>query len=138
MFIMPTLNQTTIAGRLTRDPEMKQTVNGKNFARLSIAVDNHFQKGGEWEKDTFYITLQCWEYVAEKVVKNGFKGAPVIVTGRLNVSKWTDQNGVEKTNPEIIADRISVLEWQDKQSQPNKQSQTQTQTQHSEGGDVPF
>ena len=131
MFKMPIINQVVIAGRTTKEPELKHTSAGVSYSKFDIAVDNWRLSAGEWKKDTCFFTVVAWGYVAENFAKRAYKGAPVVITGRLSVSKWTDQQGAERSSVEIVAEKISVMEW--------KEAAEQTQqTQYSEGGDVPF
>ena len=131
MFKMPILNQVVIAGRTTKEPELKKTNSGMSYAKFSIAVNNYYMKDGKWEHDTCYFSVTAWGNIAENYAKRAYKGAPMVITGRLSVSKWTDQQGAERSSVEIVAEKISVMEW--------KEAAEQTQqTQYSEGGDVPF
>lgn len=94
------LNVCTLMGRLTRDPEMRQTQTGKNVASFSIACDRDV--GGE----TDFIDIVVWEKTAEFVCNYFKRGSMIAVTGRLQSRKWTGKDGNNRTDREIVADRV--------------------------------
>lgn len=70
---MPDLNKVIVAGRLTRDPELKYTSSGKPFCRLSVANSRRFRarEGAEWQEETTFVEVAVWgpqaEYVGQKL-----------------------------------------------------------------------
>ena len=97
------MNLALIAGRLTRDAEMRNTTSGKAVTKLSVATNEKF---GETER-TEYHTVIAWEKSAERVA--GLKkGDQVMVQGRLQTRKW-DKDGVEHRTTEIVANSIEFL-----------------------------
>ena len=74
---MATLNQCSFIGRLGKDPEMNYTPNGKAVTKFSLAVDQG--KG----QDTLWLTIVCWNELAERMHEYLSKGQLVFVQGRL-------------------------------------------------------
>jgi single-strand DNA-binding protein len=102
------MNSVNMIGRLTRDPELRTTNTGKDVASFSIAVAKRFKREGEPDADFFRCTT--WSQSATYISNYGFKGARVSVTGRLETRKFTDREGNERENVEIVVDNVSVLD----------------------------
>lgn len=99
------LNQIIVAGRLTRDPELRVTGSGVSVTSFTVAVDRDYKNnGGERETDFFDVT--SWRNTAEFVSKNFTKGKMAIVSGRLQNRSWTDKDGNKRKSAEIVADRV--------------------------------
>lgn len=109
---IPRINRAQISGRITKDPELKRTSSGTEVVRFTVAVDKVYKdKSGNWQSETIFIPVQAWASLAERFCKDAKKGSPVIVEGRISVSKWDDMDGKQKESTEIVADQIHVLEW---------------------------
>lgn len=96
------LNHIVIMGRLTRDPELRQTGSGVSFANFSVAVDRDFSKGEE--KETDFIDCVAWRHTGEFVSKYFTRGSLIVVSGRLQVRSYTDKDGNNRRAAEIVAD----------------------------------
>lgn len=99
------LNHITIMGRLTRDPEMRRTGSGIPVTSFTIACDRDFYGKGS-EKETDFIDVTAWRNTAEFVNSYFSKGRMAIVSGRLQIRKWTDKNGSERRSAEVVADNV--------------------------------
>ena len=99
------LNHITIMGRLTRDPEMRRTGSGVPVTSFTIACDRDFSGKGS-EKETDFIDVTCWRNTAEFVNSYFNKGRMAVVSGRLQIRKWTDKNGTERRSAEVVADNV--------------------------------
>ena len=97
------LNTITIMGRLTRDPEFRSTASGTSVTNFCVAVDRDFNHG---EKQTDFIECVAWKHTAEFVSKYFRKGTLAVVNGRLNSRKWTDRDGNNRINWEVVVDNI--------------------------------
>ena len=96
------LNHIVIMGRLTRDPELRQTGSGVSVANFSVAVDRDFSKGEE--KETDFIDCVAWRHTGEFVSKYFTRGSLIVVSGRLQVRSYTDKDGNNLRAAEIVAD----------------------------------
>lgn len=124
--------QVTISGNLTRDPELKFTQGGTAICTFSVASNYRFQKDGDWEEKVSFFDVTVWgqngEQVAAVLADNG-KGAPVIVTGRLEQQTWEDKDGNgTRSKVVLIADEVGILtrgieSWERKVSSGNGQQQ---------------
>lgn len=111
---IPRINRAQISGRITKDPELKRTPSGTEVVRFTVAVDRGYKdKSGSWQSETIFIPVQAWASLAERFCKDAKKGSPVIVDGRISISKWAGKDGNQKETTEIVADQIHVLEWEE-------------------------
>jgi single-strand DNA-binding protein len=92
-------------GNLTRDPEIKYGSTGNAFVNFSIAVSRK-DKNGEEKVSFFDVT--AFGSVAENVANSLVKGNRVLVSGRIEQSKWTDKEGNERTSYKVIADEVGA------------------------------
>ncbi len=99
-------NRVILMGRLTADPELRQTPSGVSMCRITIAVDRSFVKQGEERKADFF-DITFWRQQAEFVSRYFSKGRVIHVEGRLQNDNYTDQNGVKHYRNSIIADNVS-------------------------------
>lgn len=95
------MNQVTLMGRLTRDPELRQTAQGTPVASWTLAVDKEYQKGEERQAE-FYDCVG-WNKTGEFVARNFRKGQQMAMLGRLSVRDWTDKEGNKRRSYEIVA-----------------------------------
>lgn len=114
---VPDLNRVFIAGRLTRDPELKY-VGGSNTAicRLGIANTRFYKdkNSGERREDTTFVDVTVWGPQAEFVGERLRKGRPVLVEGSLRTNEWEDQATGQKRSKMIVnAQRVTPLDWDD-------------------------
>ncbi len=110
---IPDLNRVIIAGRLTRDPELRYTQGGLAFCRVCIANTRYFRKkdGTRGEEDMF-VDFVVWDKQAEYVGERLRKGRPVLVEGRLKSDTWEDKaTGQKRSKIEINAQRVVPLDW---------------------------
>ena len=112
---VPDLNKVIIAGRLTRDPELKYVSSGRAVCHVSIANSQHFKgKDGERRESTTFVDVTLWDKQAEWVGERLKKGRPVLVEGRLKSDSWDDKTtGQKRSKLEISGQRLTPLDWDD-------------------------
>ena len=100
------LNKVLLIGRLGADPEIKQMVNGKSVARLSIATSQNWKdksSGERKEKTEWHRIVIFNEGLVNVVQQYVKKGANVYVEGQLSTRKWKDEStGQDKYSTEIV------------------------------------
>jgi len=100
------LNKVLLIGRLGADPEIKQMVNGKNVARLSLATSNTWKDkntGEKKEKTEWHRIVIFNEGLVNVVQQYVKKGAQVYIEGQLTTRKWKDEKlGIDKYSTEIV------------------------------------
>ena len=100
------LNHIVLMGRLTRDPELRNTASNIPVASFRIAVDRDFGRGENGERQTDFIDVVAWRQTGEFVSRNFTKGSMVVVSGRLQIRDWTDRDGNKRTSAEVVADNV--------------------------------
>lgn len=113
---MPDLNRVFLAGRLTRDPELRYTPSGAAVCKMNLAVTRYSRtKEGERKEDTLFINVSAWEKQAEFCGQYLRKGRPILVEGVLRSDEWEDKNtGQRRSSIEVRASRIQQLDWADR------------------------
>ncbi len=95
------LNNITIMGRLTRDPEYRTVGNGTSLVNFRVAVDRDFGPKDGGEKKADFIDCVAWRKTAEFITKHFTKGQMIVVTGRLEMEDYTDKEGNKRTSVKI-------------------------------------
>lgn len=104
------LNQVTLMGNLTRDPELRQTPTGQNVTSFSLALNRAYKdSGGEWKEVTDYVDIVCWGTLAERVAQYMSKGRRCLVQGRLQSRSW-EQDGNKRSKVEVLANDVTFLD----------------------------
>ena len=100
------LNKVLLIGRLGADPEIKQMVNGKSVARLSLATSNTWKdkNTGEKKEKTEWHRIVIFNEGLVKVVEQYVKkGAQVYIEGQLTTRKWKDEKaGIDRYSTEVV------------------------------------
>lgn len=98
------MNKVILIGRLTANPEYRQTPNGVAVCRFNIAVDRPYQKDKEKEVD--FISCQAWRNTADFVSRFFTKGKPIVVEGSLRNNNYTDKNGVNHYGMDVLVSNV--------------------------------
>ena len=102
------LNKVILGGRLTADPELKQTQSGIAVVTFRMAVNRRASSGQQPEVDFFTVT--AWRSTAEFVNRFFKKGSSICVIGSIQNRSWTDQQGQKRYATEIVADEINFVD----------------------------
>ena len=103
------MNEVWLIGRLTKDPEVRQTPGGKTVAKITLAVDRDF-KNADGEREADFIDVLTWEKLADSCSKHLGKGRLVSVKGRLQIRSYDDSQGIRRKAAEVVADKVSFLD----------------------------
>ena len=128
------LNKVQLIGRLGADPEIKQMVNGKNIARLSIATSQSWKDkstGERKEKTEWHRVVIFNEGLINVIQQYLKKGANVYLEGQLATRKWRDEkSGQDKYSTEIVLQgynsSLTMLDGKNKSNNSNETSQTKS------------
>jgi single-strand DNA-binding protein len=105
------LNRVFMVGRLTKDPELRQTTNGTSVANFTIALNRRYKSAtGEWKDEATYVGVVAWQKLAELCKQYLAKGRAVLVEGKLQNRNWETEDGQKRSTIEIRADRIEFLD----------------------------
>ncbi|MBQ1779377.1 MAG: single-stranded DNA-binding protein [Acidaminococcaceae bacterium] len=130
------MNQLTIIGNLTRDPELRTTSAGISVCSFTVAV-NRKKQGQQPEAD--YFSVSAWRERGENCAKFLLKGKKVCVVGPVSVRTYQAQNGETRAQMEVTADEVEFLTPRTEgQPAQHRQVDQQTQMEVVETDDLPF
>ena len=103
------LNVVALVGRLTRDPQLKRTVQGEAVTSFTLAVNrNYTSRDGQQQAD--FINCVVWKKLAENVDKYCSKGSLVGVEGRIQTRSYENNQGQRVNVVEVVCDSVQFLE----------------------------
>lgn len=119
------MNKAIIMGRLTADPELRQTQSGIASCRFTVAVNRRFKNDkGEYEAD--FISCQAWRQTAEFVAKYFSKGSMICIDGTLRTGSYQDKNHSDVTHytTDVLVENVEFCgsKKESEQSPPTNQN----------------
>ncbi|HVB64399.1 MAG TPA: single-stranded DNA-binding protein [Nitrolancea sp.] len=138
------LNKIMLIGNLGRDPEMRFTPSGKPVTDFSIAVSRRRRSPeGENIDETEWFRIVCWDRLAEISDQYLNKGSKIYVEGRVQVRKYTGNDGQERTSVDVIASELIILTPRGESSggyreSPSKEPRESGRAIEEDFDDVPF
>ena len=99
------LNKVILGGRMTADPELKQTPQGVSVTSFSIAVN---RRGKDAQTD--FINCVAWRQTAEFICKFFKKGSSICISGSVQTRTWNDQQNNKRYATEIVADEAYFVD----------------------------
>lgn len=111
------LNQVSLMGRLTADPELRHTPNDIAVTTFTLAVNRSYVKQGA-ERQADFIDIVAWRSTAEFICRYFKKGQMMAVTGSIQTRNYTDKEGKNRKAFEVVADNVYFTESRGS-SQPN-------------------
>jgi single-strand DNA-binding protein len=146
------LNRAQIIGRVTQDPELRQTPSGQSVVSFSVATNRSWKdSSGEQKYQTEFHNIVAWGKLAEIIGNYAKKGKRVYVEGRLQTRSWEDNNGEKHRKTEIVADNLILLDGGSRSEyveeppivdESSKEEEKQSNEKHSDDDisieDVPF
>jgi single-strand DNA-binding protein len=100
------MNKVLLAGRLTRDPEMRALASGKHVTQFSVATNEYAGNGKERPE---FHNVVTWDRLAEVCGRYLGKGQQVAIEGRLQTRTWDDDKGLRHWKTEIVATSVEML-----------------------------
>src|SRR6266516_1497277 len=101
-----TVNKVLLAGRLTRDPEMRALASGKYVTQFSVATTEYAGNGKERPE---YHNIVTWDRLAEICGRYLGKGQQVAIEGRIQTRTWDDEKGLRHWKTEVVAGSVEML-----------------------------
>lgn len=117
-------NKVILGGRLTADPELKQTTTGVAVVTFKIAVNRRQSKDSQQQEADFF-NVTAWRERAEFVSRYFRKGSAICVVGSIQNRSYTDQQGQRRIFTDIVADEIQFVD-----SRGDNPAYSQTQGQY--------
>lgn len=106
------LNKVVLCGRLTADPELKQTQNGIAVVSFTLAVNRRFTRGADGQNNSQadFISCVAWRQTAEFISRYFKKGSSLCVTGSIQTRTWNDNTGAKRYVTEVIVDEAMFVD----------------------------
>ena len=104
------LNKVVLAGRITADPELKQTTTGVSVLSFTLAVNRRFSKNEQGEQQSDFISMVAWRQTAEFISKYFRKGSAICVTGSIQTRSWQDNQGQKRYATEVVVDEAMFVD----------------------------
>ena len=103
------INNVTLVGRITRDPELRYTPQNQAVTTFSLAVNRQF-KNANGDREADFINCVIWRQQAENLAIWAKKGALIGITGRIQTRHYENQQGQHVYVTEVVADSFQLLE----------------------------
>jgi len=100
------MNKVLLAGRLTRDPEMRALASGKHVTQFSVATTEY---AGDGKERPEYHNVVTWDRLAEICGRYLSKSMQVAIEGRLVTRTWDDDRGARHWKTEVVATSVEML-----------------------------
>ena len=109
------LNKVILCGRLTADPELKQTSGGIAVVSFTLAVNRRYQtKAADGsaapQQQADFISVVAWRQTAEFISRYFRKGSALCITGSIQTRTWQDQQGQKRYATEVVADEAMFVD----------------------------
>jgi single-strand DNA-binding protein len=119
------LNKVQLIGRLGADPDIKQMVNGKSVARLSVATSQSWKdkSSGERKEKTEWHKIVMYRKLAEIAGEYLKKGSSIFIEGSLQTRKWQTKEGQDRYTTEVVADTMQMLGGKDNRNNTSNSSE---------------
>lgn len=121
------MNNVTLIGRLTRDPELRYIPNsGTAVSTFTLAVDKQLPKDKKQEMEqrnqptADFINIVVWGKVAENCANFLNKGKLVAVQGRIQTGSYEAKDGSKRYTTDVVANNVEFLEWGDNNTSNSK------------------
>lgn len=102
------INQVTLVGRITKDPELRYTGDGVAVSNFTLALNRNF-KNANGGYDTDYVNCNIWRKPAETVANFCLKGSLIGITGRLHSRHYDNSEGKRIYVTEVVAEDIKFI-----------------------------
>ena len=107
------LNKVVLCGRMTADPELKQTGSGIAVVSFTLAVNRRDQSrgaDGSQAQQADFINVVAWRQTAEFISRYFRKGSALCITGSIQTRSWQDQQGQKRYATEVVADEAMFVD----------------------------
>lgn len=103
------VNKVILVGRLTKDPEVRNTPSGQSVSNINLATNRFWtDKAGQKQEKTEFHNIVLWGRLAEIAGQYLTKGQEAFFEGRLETRKFTGKDGMERRTTEIIAENMQL------------------------------
>ncbi len=105
---MKDINITVLAGRLTRDAELRYAKSGTAVGAFSLAVNRSVKRGDKWEDEASFFDCTMFGKRAESLQQYLVKGTQLIVSGELEQQRW-EKDGQNRSKVVVIVNDVQLV-----------------------------
>ena len=127
------MNNVTLMGRLTRDPELKYSQAGKAYCRFSLAVQREFNR-----EEADFINCLAFGKTAETIAEWLGKGRRIVLQGRIQTGSYENKNGDKVNTFEVVADRFEFVDSARSETSKNQSYSNNNDDVLDDNDDFPF
>jgi len=108
---MANFNRVILAGNLTRDPQLSYTPSNTPVCKFGLAINRNWtdRQTNEKREETCFVDCTAFARQAETINQYLSKGRPVLIEGRLQYSRWTSQDGQNRSKLEVVVQSFQFL-----------------------------
>ena len=125
------LNQVTLAGRITSDPELKTTPSGISVTTFSIAINRPKSKEAA-DRKTDFIPIVAWRKTAEFIAGHFRRGSAICISGNIQSRIWKDKNDQNRTSVEVVANTAMFVDGKHESDSSSDFSQADVDAQYAD------
>lgn len=126
------MNNVTLMGRLTRDPELQYSNNGTAFSKFSIAVPRDFKRD-----ETDFINCLAFGKIAETIAEYLKKGKRIALQGRIQTGSYNNKEGQRVNTFEVVVDKFEFVDSA-KSEENNVNTRSNARSEEELEDDFPF
>ncbi len=105
------LNTVALAGRLTRDPEVKSIGDNRMVAKMGLAINRTWKdKDGTKKEEATFVEVEAWGKTAEHCGQYLHKGSAVYLEGRIKMDEWKTKDGEKRQMLKVEATNVQFLD----------------------------
>lgn len=130
------INQVTLVGRITKDPELRYTGEGVAVSNFTLALNRSF-KNATGGYDTDFVNCNIWRKPAETVANFCLKGSLIGITGRLQSRHYDNNEGKRVYVTEVVAEDIKFISLKNNKNTNQSENQNQNQIPNSSSSPSP-
>ncbi len=106
---MASFNRVILCGNLTRDVELRRTLQNTAVTDLGLAVNERVKRNDEWVDEVNFFDVTLWGRTAEVASEYLSKGSPVLIEGRLKYETWSQEDGTKRSKVKVIGEKMQML-----------------------------
>ena len=108
---MANFNKIMLMGNLTRDPQLTYLPSNTPAVEIGLAVNRRFRKqDGEQGEETLFVDCRAYGKTAELINQYCAKGRPLFVEGRLQLDRWTDKDGNQRSKHRVFIENFQFVD----------------------------
>lgn len=130
------MNKIIISGRLTKDPDLRNTGSGMEVCNITVAVDRRHKKGEDRQAD--FVDCVAWGKSAAFLLSYFHKGDGIVIDGRLESRKWKDKDGNNRVSWEVQIENMEFPVGGKGSGGAAPSAQSNFEEVPADGSDLPF